>query len=324
MAFDFPPINATERGLIGQEFQREVDELRSIWVGVEERVRDLARDPELMSLVGGGQPDAVERRIQELTREVRQELDGLRQRTRAWARGAVQSQVAVGTQAAIESAAQQGSAAAAAGGLGIANTQAINILIDEIETDLDFAADSVLRTVRRNFRLTQQQALPEVAINESLAISEARLENSNKRAKRLRKEFERRIGAGKFLLINGKRFRLETYSELVAQTRLAEAATEGSFQASLAMGFDLVRVSDHGKTDPTCDQFAGKVFSISGNDRRFPRLQQRPPFHPRCRHVLLPFAANLKTERELEFATARSQGRVDVGTTIEEFFRASA
>jgi hypothetical protein len=35
--------------------------------------------------------------------------------------------------------------------------------------------------------------------------------------------------------------------------------------------------------------------------------------------VLLPFVAELKTPRELEFAEARSRGRIEAGVGINEF-----
>ncbi len=151
-------------------------------------------------------------------------------------------------------------------------------------------------------------------------ISEARLENASRRTGRLAALFSERAGAGNVININGRYYNLRSYARLVGNTRLAEAASEASFNAVLAMGNDLVQVSDHGRTDQICDEHAGKVYSISGADKRFPRLQRRPPFHPHCRHVLLPFIAELKTEREMQFARKRSAGRIAPGVGIREYF----
>jgi hypothetical protein len=316
---EFPPINRIEAAQVGSDFEAAVAELQTSWGRTEARLAELSRDAQLLVLAGAGAGalELAEARARELLSAVRQELNTLRASTRVWATRAVTAQVAAGSGAALEAAVQQG--AVLGGALGVPNANTIRALIDEIEIDTDFAASSTERTMRRHFRATQQLALEESAISRALLVSESRLENLDQRSARLRREFAAATGNGQFVMVNGKRWRLETYAELVAQTRLAEAASEGALNFSKSIGNDLVRISDHGSTDPVCDAFAGKVFSISGNSRRFPTLRERPPFHPRCKHVLLPFVAELKTPRELEFAEARSRGRIEAGVGINEF-----
>ena len=324
---NFPAQNAEERAFFAEAFQADVDELVRRWTDAQDNLMALARDPELAALVGSGSSAsaAVEQRIGELTRTVEAELSRLREGTIEWVAGPVGREVSAGVEAAAASAGEQGfRGPGLSGTLGVANTQTIGILMDEILMDTEFAISSTRRVMRRHLRATQQLLVSESAINEALLISEARLENSNQRAKRLRKLMAARAGSGNTINVGGRFFSLKNYADIVARTRLAEAAVEGSFQAVVNMGIDLVRISDHGRTDRFCDPHAGKIFSVSGNNSRFPPLRERPPFHPRCRHALLPFVAELKSPRELEFAIARSAGRIEPGVGIQEFFRAAS
>ena len=317
---EFPPIISDERGFVGRALVEEAEDLVEAWAEVERRIVVLGSDRELRFLAGTGNADAVGVRGRALVAETRRELDLLVARTEEWARDAVRSQVDAGSAAAIASAQEQGLAVTVAGTLGAVNRQAIDVLIADIMVDVDFAASSTLRTMQRFIRRTQQSALDEAAINQSLITSEARLESLDRRARRLEREFRATVGAGDFIEVAGRRFNLSKYARLVARTRLAEAASQGSLDAITAMGIDLVRVSDHGKTDPICDQYAGKVYSISGSSTRFPRLEARTPFHPNCRHAVLPFVVELKSDRELEFADARTRGEIEPGVSIVDYF----
>ena len=102
----------------------------------------------------------------------------------------------------------------------------------------------------------------------------------------------------------GRRWALDHYAAMVARTTTREVMTAATANRMTETGLDLVAISSHPhKADP-CSPFDGKTFSLSGTSTRYPRLEQRPPFHPFCRHVILPAGANLD-----EFE-ADLQGRV--------------
>ncbi|MEE9244877.1 MAG: phage minor capsid protein [Gemmatimonadota bacterium] len=319
----FPSITREEARVVGRAFREEVDVLVAIWARAEARLRELATDPELVALAQGGPENitAARQRQAVLMVQTRQAIEEMRAASAAWAREAIASQALAGSNAAVASAVEQG--LTAVGVLGVANVPTIESLLEDILIDVDQAVDSANRTMRRHFRLTQQRLITEAEINLSLAISESRLENLDQRSKRLQRQFAKATAGGAFVEVAGRRFRLETYAELVGRTRLAEAASGAAFATTQDMGIDLVRVSDHGPTDPICNAFAGKVFSASGRDSRFPVLRQKPPFHPNCLHVLLPYVAELKTDDELRFAIARSRDEVGVGVSIGEFLAAA-
>lgn len=61
----------------------------------------------------------------------------------------------------------------------------------------------------------------------------------------------------------------------------------------LGLDTDLVEASSHDATCAECSALQGRVYSISGNDNRFPKLpdyaKSHGNFHDGCRHTFYPF-----------------------------------
>jgi hypothetical protein len=96
------------------------------------------------------------------------------------------------------------------------------------------------------------------------------------------------------LYINGRNYDPRKYARLLALTRTREAVTQGTLNTALEYGMDLVQVSDHSHPqDDACSPYKGKVFSISGANKDFPKMSEKPPFHPHCRHILLPVSEDI-------------------------------
>ena len=98
----------------------------------------------------------------------------------------------------------------------------------------------------------------------------------------------------------GRKWRLDSYAEMVARTTTREAASVATLNTCQEFGLDLVRITTHYPTCEKCAPLQGKVYSISGNDKRYPRLtdERRPPVHPNCRHVLAPYVRELDDDAE--------------------------
>jgi hypothetical protein len=317
----FPPPNALERQILGVEFLEDLDDLATAWREAGENLRRLSQDATLHALAVGGPAnlELARERARQLVAAVDRELALLQSRTAGWADEALARRIRDGVQGAADALLKQGAAFDVAGSLGPANEALLATIADEILIDAEYAAGAARRTMQRHFRLTQQRLVEEAAINQSLLVSEARMENMNQRAKRLARVFQRAADNEEFIVAGRRRYSMETYARLVGSTRMAEAASEASLNYAKAVGTDLVQVSDHGRTDPACDAHAGKIYSISGRSKRFPALRERPPYHPHCRHVLTPFVEELASERELTFFEARSRDKVGPGVSIEEF-----
>lgn len=175
------------------------------------------------------------------------------------------------------------------GGLGTTiHTGAVQALAETMAGDLLNANGAIERQLKSVIRQTQQSVLQENEINRKLATGiiqgKTRKEISKEIASRLREE----LGDGKYLIIKGRRYDPKYYAELVTRTRTREAVTEGSINQAIQNGFDLMQVTVHSNPCPRCLPFQGRIFSLSGRSTTFPRLTDRPPYHPNCKHVIVP------------------------------------
>lgn len=93
----------------------------------------------------------------------------------------------------------------------------------------------------------------------------------------------------------GRRWPLETYARMVARTTTREAVTAGTVNRLSERGSDLVEISSHANPCDICAEFDGGIYSLSGESDEYEIASELPPFHPNCRHVLTPAAANLDT-----------------------------
>jgi hypothetical protein len=75
---------------------------------------------------------------------------------------------------------------------------------------------------------------------------------------------------------------------MVAQTTLAQAQTQATIDLCALYENDLVQVSSHGTVCDICLEYEGNVYSLSGNDPEYPKLDKDCPFHPNCAHGLEP------------------------------------
>lgn len=82
-------------------------------------------------------------------------------------------------------------------------------------------------------------------------------------------------------------WRPDKYARMYANTRDSELRDEIFQDQLIENDIDIVQVSDHGTDTPICMQFEGQVYSLMGETPGLPVLQQRPPFHPNCKHVLV-------------------------------------
>lgn len=104
---------------------------------------------------------------------------------------------------------------------------------------------------------------------------------------------------------------LDVYANMVARSTTREAGNIARENQLIENGYDLVEMSTHYPTCEICAPLQGRVYSISGDDPRFPPLSVAfssgyHNVHPNCRHVIVPFIESLQTPEELEAATVKS------------------
>lgn len=104
---------------------------------------------------------------------------------------------------------------------------------------------------------------------------------------------------------------LDTYAAMVARSTTREAGNLARENQLAENGYDLMKMTEHYPTCEKCAQLQGRVYSISGRDKRFPPLSRAfssgyRNVHPNCRHVMTYWIEELQSPEELAEALERS------------------
>lgn len=102
----------------------------------------------------------------------------------------------------------------------------------------------------------------------------------------------------------GRQWRLDAYAEMVARTTTREATNLGRLNQGTELGYDLVEITTHSPTCDICAAYQGRVYSVSGRDRRYPALYETAfrhgfhSIHPNCGHVAVIYVEALADDPE--------------------------
>lgn len=188
------------------------------------------------------------------------------------------------------------------------HTAAIQAVAEQMALDLAKANTSMKESARRILRQTQQTLVQEKQINKIIAEGLVTGESRRETSARLKEALQTQVGEGKFVQVGKFNYTPEYYAELVTRTRTREAVTQGAVTRSMEFGITLFQVSIHDNPCPQCSQYQGKVYSVTP-DSGFPMLEARPPYHPHCRHVLLPYVERPGKEDQHEAIKALSNSK---------------
>ncbi|MBW3631052.1 MAG: hypothetical protein KY464_17405 [Gemmatimonadetes bacterium] len=108
--------------------------------------------------------------------------------------------------------------------------------------------------------------------------------------------------------INGRRMRVDTWSEMHARTETARASTAGTRVLSSVNAVGHVQITTHSHEPCICTPFEGRIYSLAEGDDRFPWIGSVPgggcPMHENCAHREAPAVSDFLAERgELEGRT---------------------
>lgn len=122
---------------------------------------------------------------------------------------------------------------------------------------------------------------------------------------------------------NGARQPVDKYAAMVARTARIETSNVAMLYQALTDNNDLVYCDTVPNTCDICSVYQGRIYSISGKDKRYPSLYDTAfkkgysIIHPNCRHQFFPYEPNFYTEEErknLEKQTHRTW-EMDSGNT---------
>lgn len=192
---------------------------------------------------------------------------------------------------------------------GRASTQLMGVLVSDTITSMSSALFAGAKNFNRFTRLSQQKVVQEFMIDAS--VVKGFVEGDLRKSKSLvYKNLKDKLGDKKFLEINGRSYKPMSYSELLVRTKFHEAQSGASIVTAINYGTDLVKVSSHNTTTEICQDFEGKIYSISGTSSKFPALTESSPFHPNCLHLMFPEFAEAYTNKELEQLSDFSKGKI--------------
>ena len=91
------------------------------------------------------------------------------------------------------------------------------------------------------------------------------------------------------------------YSSMLFNTNLLRTATNRTLYDAEYLNMDLVYIPAHNLSCPKCMEWQGRIYSISGKDKRYPNLDEAYSNglgHPNCKHIAVIFWGNSQIQED--------------------------
>lgn len=165
-----------------------------------------------------------------------------------------------------------------------------NVHKEAIASLVDGSSKAIAESVRGVYRSTQ--LLLGKAVRDALTQKLATGMISGEALNKVRQQIKGALleqGLAAVVDRSGKKWRLETYAEMVFRTKAVESHNRGLVNRMVENDYDLVQVSSHPDSCPICSRWQGEILSITGNTPGYKTVSQAEEdglFHPNCRHAL--------------------------------------
>ena len=197
-------------------------------------------------------------------------------------------------------------------------TKAITLLNEALGTDaiaeqLTLIDERAIKEMQKLFYKGQKSAITAVKQNMNNVVGKLATKQklTGGKTKDLAKEFARIIesnGVFTFEDKAGRQWNLVDYGRMAIRTANTRAVNQSTINAGQELGNDLVRMSHHLSSCPICAMYEGRVYSVSGKDKRYPSLASinngsmitYSTLHPHCRHRFTNYIEELNTDEENE------------------------
>lgn len=189
------------------------------------------------------------------------------------------------------------------------------LLVQNAVQDFATAVAAGKRNVYRWTRLTQQKLISDAQIDLTIGSIFSETGNLGRAITGVKtdlwNELTKAMEGQRYVQAGSRRYRPRYYAEMVSRVKFHEAQTEASLMQAANYDTDLVLVSSHNTTTAICQEYEGKVYSISGKDKRFPVMTQSPPYHVNCLHLIYPtFESSMEVQGTLDSFSAFSKGKI--------------
>ena len=204
------------------------------------------------------------------------------------------------------------------------HSDAVSELANEMRYHINQGISIAGRRVMRYLDTAKDNALRQAGLR-SAALKAA----AGQTVADMQKDLMQRLANDGFLTVQygtGKRayqVRLDSYAAMVARSTTREAGNLARENQLAENGYDLMIMTEHYPTCEACAVLQGRVYSISGRDKRFPPLSRAFPsgyrnVHPNCRHVMTYWIEEMQSPEEIRAALARSNAPFTDNRSDEE------
>lgn len=188
------------------------------------------------------------------------------------------------------------------------HADAVSELAAEMQHHIDEGISNAGRRVIRYADSAMDNALRQNGLRAS-AVKIA----SGQTVRDMQKDLTRRLSEDGFLTVQygsgegAYQVGLDSYASMVARSTTREAGNLAREKQLTDNGYDLMIITEHHPCCGQCARVQGRVFSISGDDKRFPPLSAAFPsgyrnIHPNCSCVAVPWIEELQSPEELRQA----------------------
>ena len=204
------------------------------------------------------------------------------------------------------------------------HSDAVSELANEMRYHINQGISIAGRRVMRYLDTAKDNALRQAGLR-SAALKAA----AGQTVADMQKDLMQRLANDGFLTVQygtGKRayqVGLDSYAAMVARSTTREAGNLARENQLTENGYDLMMMTEHYPTCEACAVLRGRVYSISGRDKRFPPLSRAFPsgyrnVHPNCRHVMTYWIEEMQSPEEIRAALARSNAPFTDNRSDEE------
>lgn len=204
------------------------------------------------------------------------------------------------------------------------HSDAVSELANEMRYHINQGISIAGRRVMRYLDTARDNALRQAGLR-SAALKAA----AGQTVADMQKDLMQRLANDGFLTVQygtGKRayqVGLDSYAAMVARSTTREAGNLARENQLTENGYDLMMMTEHYPTCEACAVLQGRVYSISGRDKRFPPLSRAFPsgyrnVHPNCRHVMTYWIEEMQSPEEIKAALARSNAPFTDNRSDEE------
>ncbi|MCK5129734.1 MAG: hypothetical protein KAQ68_07770, partial [Clostridiales bacterium] len=185
------------------------------------------------------------------------------------------------------------------------HVQEVNTLIDQ--------TSMALKTANYKFRKQVKQSIRKIAKEiESLEI------DVGIQMKFLKERLAEDIKTNKNIT------KIEDNVKHIIKTAKNESQNMSMARYAMETGIDLVQMSSHSPTCKICQMYQGRVYSVSGKDKRFPSLFDTAfksgyaNIHPNCNHKIRIYTSSLKRREDIHGAIKKSNSPFNDQQTVKQ------